>query len=329
HESLNRTKQKIDYAGAFVIVTGIVCLMLALELGGKTFEWLSFAIIGLFAAALMLLSAFILIEFKAAEPIIPMSLFKSRLFTSSQGVGFFYGFVMITASVYIPIFIQGVNGGTATNSGLILLPMTIGSVAGSQFGGLFSQKASYRRMMLYSIAIALSGFILLSTLTPATVGWLISVFMLISGFGLGISYSILSMSAIHDIDIRQRGTANSCSSFFRTFGMTLGVTICGTVQNNFMQKRFLENIPQYSTFNTPIEARALLQPQVRMNIPKDILSKMTDILASSITSVFLLCLIPLAISLVLILLMGKSRLDMSGKSKSTPQTDIKSSQATD
>ncbi|MBE3570431.1 MAG: MFS transporter, partial [Bacillales bacterium] len=121
-ESPMHAKQKIDWWGVVTLVPAIVCLMFALELGGNQYEWSSRVIIGLFSAFAVLFLLFLYVETKANEPIVSYHMFRKRLFAASNLVGFFSGATYIVATVYIPIFIQGVIGGSATNSGLVLLP---------------------------------------------------------------------------------------------------------------------------------------------------------------------------------------------------------------
>lgn len=139
-ESISHAKQRIDWGGAFTLVGAIICLMFALELGGNQYAWDSSAILGLFVGFAVLLLAFILIERVAAEPVISFAMFRKRLFATSSVTSLFYGSAFIVATIYIPIFVQGVFGGSATNSGLILMPMMIGTVVGSQTGGCLQQK---------------------------------------------------------------------------------------------------------------------------------------------------------------------------------------------
>src|SRR5690606_19271600 len=122
-ESLSRSKQRIDWGGAATLVGAVVCLMFALELGGETYPWDSTAILSLFAGFAVLFIAFLFIETRAEEPIISFSMFKNRLYATSSGLALLYGSVFIVATVFIPIYVQGVFGGSATNSGLILMPM--------------------------------------------------------------------------------------------------------------------------------------------------------------------------------------------------------------
>ncbi|HEY4431406.1 MAG TPA: MFS transporter, partial [Paenibacillus sp.] len=117
-ESISHAKQRIDWGGAFTLVSAIICLMFALELGGNQYAWDSSVILGLFAGFAVLLLAFIFIERVAAEPVISFAMFSKRLFATSSVTALFYGSAFIVATIYIPIFVQGVFGGSATNSGL-------------------------------------------------------------------------------------------------------------------------------------------------------------------------------------------------------------------
>lgn len=134
-ESLAHNKQSIDWWGAITLVGAVVSLMFALELGGNQYAWDSVQIIALFAVFVILFAAFIAVERKAAEPIISFAMFRKRLFAASNGVALLYGSAFIIATIYIPIFIQGVFGGSATNSGLLLTPMMLGSVAAARSEG--------------------------------------------------------------------------------------------------------------------------------------------------------------------------------------------------
>jgi EmrB/QacA subfamily drug resistance transporter len=311
HESFEHTKQKIDWLGAITLVPAVVCLMFALELGGNKYDWNSGVIVGLFAAFALLSILFLYVETKAAEPIISYRMFKQRLFGASTLVAMFYGAAFIVATVYIPIFIQGVFGGTATNSGLVLLPMMLGSVIASQVGGFLATRTSYRNVMLLSAVIFLLGFYLLTTLTPDTSRSVVTIYMIIVGFGTGFSFSVLGMSAIHGMDMRQRGSANSTMAFIRTLGMTVGITVFGIIQrNNFTDqlKRGFAKMQQ-GMFQGPTgDPRAILSPEARAHMPTGVLKTITEALSSSIVHTFAWSLIPAGLALVFIFLMSNERL---------------------
>lgn len=231
-ESMSHSKQSIDWRGASTLVGSIVCLMFALELGGTEYAWDSAQIISLFTGFAVLLCVFFFVETKAKEPIISFGMFKQRLFATSTGAGLFYGAAFITAALYIPMFVQGVFGGTAINAGLTLLPMTLGSVFAAQLGGFLANKFSYRSVMTLSAVIFIGGILMLSTITPETTRFILSVYMFLTGFGIVFSFSVLGMSSIHGFDMRQRGSATSTMSFIRSLGMTVGITVFGIIQRN-------------------------------------------------------------------------------------------------
>lgn len=318
-ESLDHKGQKIDWWGTVLLVASIVSLMFALEFGGRLYAWGSAQIAGFFASFIVLFAIFLWVETKAPDPIVSLSLFKNRLFAASQGVALFYGSVFILTLMYIPIYVQGVFGGTATNAGLVLTPLMLGSVGGSQIGGRTARKTSYRNIMLGSGALLVTGIFMLSTLTTGTPRWLVTLYMVITGMGVGMSFPVLVMSSIHGLDIRQRGTANSAVAFFRIIGMTLGITIFGAIQSHQMLNELHQAAPQLDMLNKAGDARVLLQPGVRANIPPVILNKMAAVLTDSIAGMFQWSLISVASALFLILRMGNTRLGIPGRGKRAGQ----------
>lgn len=317
-ESLLHISQKIDWWGAFTLVPAIVCLMFALELGGSKYDWNSGVIVGLFSSFAVLFIAFLLAETKAAEPIISFTMFKNRLFAASNAASLFYGGAFIIASVYIPIFVQGVLGGSATNSGMILLPMMLGNVVASQTGGFMSSKTSYRNVMLVSALIFTLGIFSLATLSTNSSRFTVTFFMIITGLGTGASFSVLGMAAIHHFDVRQRGAANSTLAFLRSLGMTLGITIYGILQRNEFTdnlKDAFSGMGQAATGGAFGDPRALLSPEARAHIPAPVLSKITDALSTSIAHTFEWALIPAVLAVVSVSLMGNDRLRVLLKGK--------------
>lgn len=321
HESPVHSKQKIDWWGAITLVGAVVSLMFALELGGQEYAWDSTVIVSLFVAFTVLFIAFIFIERKAVEPIISFSMFKIRLFATSNALSLLSGMAFITASVYIPIYIQGVLGGKATNSGLVLLPMMLGTVVSATSGGFLMSKWSYRKVMIPYIVFLVVGMIMLTTLTPETGKFLVTIYMIIVGLGIGATFSVLSNAAIHHFEPSQRGSVNSTMSFIRSLGMTLGITVFGILQRNDFKAKLQEifagvggqgqgqgQMPDASVFSDP---RALLSPDLRSHIPAPILEKITSVLSDSITYTFMWALIPTALAFIAALLMSNERLDAS------------------
>ena len=317
------TKQKIDWWGATTLVLAVVSLMFALELGGNKYDWNSTPIIALFASFALFFIIFFFVELRAEEPILPFFLFKRRLFASSQILAFLYGGTFIILTVYIPIFIQAVFGGSATSAGLFLTPMMLGSVAGSSVGGIFSTKTSYRNLMIISVVSYLLGMSLLSTLTPDTSRILLTVFMIIVGFGMGFSFSLLPTASQHNLEPRYRGTANSTNAFLRTLGMTMGITIFGTIQNKVFSNQLTEAFKDMggsadAAMANIGDTRQIFEPSVRETIPAAILDKIVDAMSSSIAHIFLVAVIPIGLAVIFVFMMGNSRVVIE-KKQDSPQ----------
>lgn len=317
-ESPIHKKQQIDWWGAITLIGSVVCLMFALELGGQKYDWDSSIILSLFAGFAVLLLLFLYAETKAKDPIISFAMFKNRLFAGSTLVSLFYGAAFMAATVYIPIFVQGVYGGTATNSGLILLPMMLGSVVTAQTGGFLTTKMSYRNIMFLSGVILIIGFLLLSSISPETSRALLTVYMIVIGLGVGFSFSVLSMAAIHPFGMEQRGSATSTSNFIRSLGMTIGITIFGTIQRSNLN----EGLEEAFSGMGPVkgqsfgDSRSLLSEGARSHIPPQILDKITDVLSSSIVHTFTWALVPAGIAFLFIFILGKDRLRINTQASS-------------
>lgn len=306
-ESVDHAKQKIDWLGAFTLVGAVVCLMFAVELGGKEFAWASPQILGLFAGFAILAVIFVFAELRADEPVIDFSMFKERLFATSGLISIFSGAAFITASVYIPFYIQGVQGGNATNSGLVLLPMMVGSVISASIGGALMVKFAYRSFLIPTLALLTVGMILLATLSVDTPRFLVVVFMILAGLGIGASFSVLPSAAIHPFSVRKRGAATSTVSFLRTFGMTIGITVFGIIQSQSFTRSLKESFGDgASSFSG--DSRALLSPEARANIPAEVAGQLTDALSSSIATTFLWAVVPAILSLVIAFWMSKEKL---------------------
>ncbi|MEO3944962.1 MDR family MFS transporter [Gorillibacterium sp. CAU 1737] len=313
HESKIHTKQAIDWWGASTLVLSVVSLMFALELGGKKLAWDSLPLLGLFASFAVFLLIFVLVERKAEEPVISFWLFRRRLFAVSQILALLYGATFIILTVYIPIYVQAIYGGSATSAGLILTPMMLGSVVGSAIGGVFQTKTSFRNLMIISIFAFLAGMYLLSTLTPDTPRLYLTLYMTLAGFGTGFSFSLLPTASTHNLEPHYRGTANSTNSFLRSLGMTIGITLFGSIQS----RTFLSNLKEQFAdmgggmgggmpFNSE-DTRSLFTDAGRAKIPPQVLDKIVAAMSSSITYLFLLALIPLAVAAVATFFMGKER----------------------
>lgn len=316
-ETPKHVKQKIDWTGAITLVTAVVSLMFALELGGKEFAWTSWQSFGLFGLFLTFFLVFLWAETKAEEPIISFWMFKSRLFASSQVLAFLYGATFVGLTIFIPIFVQAVYGGSATNAGIILMPMLLGSVAGSAFAGIMQTKMPYRRIMVISVVAYAAGMMLMSTISPETSRAMLTLYMVLVGFGVGFSFSLLPSATVHKMDYQYRGSANSTNSFFRSLGLALGITIFGSIQTKLLANELSEKLDEGAggpAFNLE-SIQTLFQPEQRAQIPNDVLSVVTQAMSNSISATFFWSLIPIAIAAAAVYFMGDERLEVQQNKK--------------
>jgi hypothetical protein len=293
--------------------------MFALELGGNKFAWSSNVILGLFAAFTFLFIAFLFIEKKTKEPIISFNMFKNRLFAGSTLVGLFSGAAFVVAVVFIPLYIQGVFCGTATNSGLLLLPMMVSSVVTATIGAILMNKLSYRNIMLAASILLILGVALLTTLSLTTPRFIVTIYMIITGLGIGASFSVLGNAVIHHFETLQRGAANATFAFIRSLGMTIGITIFGIIQRNIftnqMNGAFAGQGNQAE--GSMSDPRELLSQAGRAKIPAPMLDKITAALSTSIAHSFVWAIIPAGLAFAFVLYMSKERLIIPSKEVQT------------
>ncbi|MFN0221670.1 DHA2 family efflux MFS transporter permease subunit [Paenibacillus sp. KR2-11] len=301
--------QKIDWLGTVVFAVSALALMFGLELGGKEYAWGSPQIVGLFVVAVLFFILFLVAERRASAPIIPLELFGNRVFTASMGASFFYGALMIAAATYIPLFVQGVFQGSATSAGLVLTPMMLGVVASSAIGGRFIGRMPYRNIMLGSVVLLLLATIMLSMISVDTPRWLITVYMVLMGLGIGTGFPVTSVSSIHGVPFHYRGIVTSLVSFFRSIGSAVGLTVLGSLQASSLQKRLAETLPS-SGGQAPADPRVLLSPEFQAQVPKPVLEKLIMGMADSIAYVFQVSIVMAVIALVFILLMGRAKLEI-------------------
>ncbi|WP_026975418.1 MDR family MFS transporter [Alicyclobacillus contaminans] len=310
HESPRHTRQRIDWLGALTLVPAVVCLMFGLEFGGNKYAWDAPQILVLFGAAAVLFAAFFVVEARAQEPIISYSMFRHRLFAGSTLVGLFSSAAFVVAVVYIPIFVQGVLGGSATNSGLILLPMMLGSSVSAPIGGQLASRFRYRTIMFWSSLVFIAAIYLLSTVTPNTSRTTLTLYMVLVGLGIGPSFSVLGMAGMHHFHAGQRGAASSTMSFVRELGMTVGITVFGMIQRNLFThdlKQAFQDMGNVVARFQGADPHAMLSPATRTQIPGPILTKLSEALSSSVAHTFLWTLVLAVLSFGFVFWLGREK----------------------
>jgi len=223
---------KIDLAGIFTMILGVVSLLLALTFGGKDYAWDSWQIIGLFALAIIGIVSFIIVETKAEEPILPMHFFKNRTFTLLNAIGFFMSIGMFGAIMFVPFFMQGIVGVSAAESGTIMTPMMITMIVMSIIGGQLVLKVGVKPQIITGMLIMAGGFWLLTTMDMHTTKLIATSYMMIIGLGMGLVMPTLTLALQESFPKKDLGVVTSSSQFFRQIGGTFGITILGSIMNN-------------------------------------------------------------------------------------------------
>jgi predicted MFS family arabinose efflux permease len=315
-------KPKVDYPGAIVMALSIVTLLLALVFGGKEFAWTSWQELSLLVAAAAGIILFLLIEQRANEPMLPLSLFKKRVITVVSSVTFMQGIAMMGGATYIPLFVQGVLGGSAANAGSILTPMMLSLVAGSMSGGFAMRKFAYRPILIAAMTIMSVGAFLLTTLDQHSASWLVVLYMIIFGFGIGPLMPVTSTAVQAASDPSQRGVAMSSVVFFRSIGGTIGVTIMGVIVANGMTRALADRLGNSPLTDTLAkDPQVLLQPEARASIPAPILNVLQTGLTDAIQSAFLFALAAALLGLGISFFFGKSRLESTQPKTAQPMPD--------
>ncbi len=259
-----RRQHIIDYLGVVTLVAGTVPLLLAFSWAGTQYAWGSWQIISLFSFSVVMLIIFFLVEMRATEPIISPQLFKNSIFTVSTIAMFLVSAGMFGAILYLPLFVQGVLGNTATDSGLVLTPLMLGFMFSSIVGGqLLSRTGRYKILAMIGFTIAAIGMFMLSRMTPNTSQGEVVRNMLVTGLGIGVMMSLFTIVVQNAFPYRQLGEVTASLTFFRSIGSTMGVAVMGTIMTNEFQNALQTNIPAILKRLIPADRLAQLEnPQL-------------------------------------------------------------------
>lgn len=319
----DKVKHHIDFHGAIVFIFAVIPAMLALTWGGTEYPWFSIQITGMFAFSAVMIFLFLRIEKRCEEPIIPLSLFNSKIVAISEILIFFTGFTNFSMIIFIPLFFQGVMGLTATASGSFLTPMLLGSVAGSFTSGQLLSRAGghYRLQGVGGLSIAALAALLLSRMTGET-SYASALFSIIlMGFGFGILVPIYTIAIQNAVPYKILGAATSSALFFRSIGGSIGLAVFGSVLNNRFAVEFMKSLPAKIKETVPPERLAALahNPQELVNVQaqahlkselgvygqqgaaffEQILYSLRHALGSALSHVFLIALLVIVIAFII------------------------------
>ncbi len=251
----DKKDRSIDYVGSLFLTISIISLLLGFVWGGSQYPWTSFQIISLFVTSIISTIIFVMIEKRVKEPVLPLDLFKNKIFTISMLLVFISGIGMFGAILYVPLFAQLVLGISATNSGVVLTPLTLGMVVASIISGqIISRTGKYKWIQIFGLAVFALGLIILSRMTPATTQSELIMRMILTGAGLGLTFPITILAVQNAFDHSKLGVATASIQLFRSVGATVGTAILGGVLNNNLHNKlgdlssdpFIKSVAQFN-----------------------------------------------------------------------------------
>jgi EmrB/QacA subfamily drug resistance transporter len=240
----NRVKHSIDYAGSVLLAAVLSSIILATDIGGSAYPWGSPIVLGLIAVAIASLVAFLFVERRAAEPVLPLRLFQNMSFTISTTVGLIVGFALFGSVTYLPLFLQIVKGDSPTASGLRMLPMMGGMLVSSIISGqLISRRGKYKIFPIIGTATMTAGLFLLSRMSTETSLATAALLMLLLGLGLGMVMQVLVIAAQNAVDYADLGVATSGATLFRLIGGSVGTAVLGAIFASKLEQHLASVLP--------------------------------------------------------------------------------------
>lgn len=317
-----KESETVDYLGSIFLTTTLVPLLLAFTWAGTKYDWGSSQIIALFAATIVSLIIFMIVEQKVKSPILPLHLFKNGIFAISNLIGFAIGIAMFGSVMFIPYFIQGVLGFTATHSSYITMTMTLSLVLASSIGGmLITKTGKYKLQAVIGLMLTTVGMYLFTTMDSNTSQYAIVLFLCTVGFGLGIGMTVFTLTIQNSVEQSYLGVATASAQLFRSIGGTVGVALMGTVLNQRMTNKMeelagdsqgLSNIPPEMAQNFDVlknpqilldhekleEIKGMLPPQMQ-EVFTNLFHVLQDAMTYALSGVFFIGMVIMIIAVVL------------------------------
>ncbi|MFJ9175296.1 MFS transporter [Streptomyces sp. NPDC102360] len=289
-------KARLDVLGALLLAAASTCLVLLTSWGGTEYEWGDRVIIGLGAGALASTLLFLLAEKFAAEPLIPLRLFRDSVFNVSGLVGMVVGVALFGAASYLPTFLQMVDGASATESGLLMLPMMGGVVFASIISGqLISHTGRYKLYPILGGALSTAGMYLLSRLEVDTPRLEYSVYMVVLGAGIGLIMPVLVLAVQNSVRASDLGTATSANNYFRQIGGSVGAAIFGTL----FADRLADSLADRATGGGDVPDAESITPQLVHAMPAALRTPYIEAYADAMPRIFLYLVPVLVLGLLL------------------------------
>ncbi|WP_328328258.1 MFS transporter [Kribbella sp. NBC_00382] len=315
-----KRSHKIDYLGASIVTGAVTALLLAVSWSGPSNGWGNGTTLALLIGAVVLAVAFVLVELRVSEPIIPMDLFKGRIFSGYAGFAFLLGFAMFGALIFLPLYLQAVKDLSPTRSGLALLPMIVGIFSASiPSGQLMSKTGRYKIYPIISAILVGAAMVMLSTIGMNTPYWHLAIFMFVMGAGLGLSMQITVTAAQNSVPRQHMGTATSTMTFFRSMGGAIGTAVYGAVLTSRLKVHLEDIVPAAAQNMVEPLSKAANSVPVLHALKEPMKGWALNGLVSAMDDVFLVSLPFLAIALVIAIITPEQRL--AGRTDGAPKPE--------
>ncbi|MGP5014320.1 MDR family MFS transporter [Glutamicibacter ardleyensis] len=284
-----KSTKKIDILGVLLLSIATTCLIFFTDFGGsKNHGWTALETWGWGLGMLTAAVLFIIVEARAEDPIIPLSLFKNRIFINATAIGFTLGLGMFAAIAFVPTFLQMSSGTSAAVSGLLMLPMMVGMMGTSIWSGIaITKSGKYKGYPIAGALVTALAMLAFTSLSASTPLWLICVYLFVFGTGLGLIMQVVVLVVQNAVDPAMVGTATSTNNYFREVGASLGVAIFGAMFTN----RLSENLTEVFTASGASaadagNATATLDPQTLAQLPEQLRDGIVTAYADSLAPVF-------------------------------------------
>jgi EmrB/QacA subfamily drug resistance transporter len=302
----NRHRHRIDWLGTCTLVGWTCLLVFALETGGRDYGWSSVVIIGSLTASALLFVAFVVAERRAAEPLIPLDLFRIPVLRAATVIGLALGMVMFALISFLPLFVQVVLHSSATAAGSVLTPMMLAMVISSAIGARLVLKLGYRLLCAFGFVALLAGAVLLTRVGAASSQLDVSIAMAFLGTGMGFGVMATTLAAQNSVDLPRMGVATGLVNFTRQLGGAFGVAVGAALLLTTLSDRMTELFPR-----AHIQASALLSPRVAAQFPAETQDLVRGAFSDSLHVVFVAALAIVIVGAITIVLMpGGNPVDM-------------------
>jgi EmrB/QacA subfamily drug resistance transporter len=293
------SKPRIDYTGMVLLAIASTGLVLVTTWGGTTYDWDSLVIIGLIVATAVAALAFVMVERRASEPIMPLHLFRDRNFVLTTIAGLITGIAMFGALAYLPTYLQMVTGVNATQAGLLMIPMMAALLVSSIISGqLVSRTGRYKWLPIVGTSIVAVALVLMSTMTPSLAIPILCLYLAVMGLGLGMSMQILILIVQNSFPAREVGTATASNNYFRQIGASLGAAIVGSLFVAKLTSLLAERMPAGS--GSDGGGSNSFTPAIVRDLPAEVRDVIVGAYNDALTPVFLY-MVPLVVVAVILL----------------------------